>query len=214
MPSSWSIKPAGTCRDASSCRPTSPSLRCRQNAPNSTLSKTSGNSCATTGSQIASSNLTTISSSTAARPGTNSSISPGASCPSDCVNGRTGSDQWDLVLGAPRLRNGKPAEHKRDKESVRRRQATANRVFTVLRAALNHAFRDGKISHDEWRKVQAFQSVDTARSRYLTIDEARRLLNACEPHFRLLVQAALQTGARYGQLAKLVSAMLMRYVPS
>jgi hypothetical protein len=25
---------------------------------------------------------------------------PGASCPSDCANGRTGSDQWDSVLAA------------------------------------------------------------------------------------------------------------------
>ena len=31
-------------------------------------------------------------------PGTSSSISPGASCPSACANGRIGSDQWDLVL--------------------------------------------------------------------------------------------------------------------
>jgi transposase len=30
-----------------------------------------------------------------ARPGTSSSISLGASCPSDCANGRTSSDQWD-----------------------------------------------------------------------------------------------------------------------
>ena len=34
----------------------------------------------------------------AARPGTSSSISLGASCPSDCANGRTSSDQWDSVL--------------------------------------------------------------------------------------------------------------------
>jgi hypothetical protein len=39
------------------------------------------------------SNRTTISSITAAPPGTSSSISPGASCPSDCANGRTGSNQ-------------------------------------------------------------------------------------------------------------------------
>jgi hypothetical protein len=32
------------------------------------------------------------------RHGTSSSISLGASCPSDCANGPTGSDQWDLVL--------------------------------------------------------------------------------------------------------------------
>src|ERR1019366_9066655 len=66
--------------------------------PSSTRSKTSGSSCATTGSPTASSNPTTISSITAARLGTSSSINPGASCPSDCANGNTGSNQWDLVL--------------------------------------------------------------------------------------------------------------------
>src|SRR5215831_12340231 len=98
MPSSWSIKLAGTCRPASSCRQTLPSLRCRQNAPSSIRSKMSGSSCATTGSRTASSNPTTISSTIAATLGTSWSISPGASCPLDCANGRTGSDQGELVL--------------------------------------------------------------------------------------------------------------------
>src|SRR5262249_34096542 len=44
------------------------------------------------------SNPTTISSTIVVRHGTSSSISLGASCPSDCANGPTGSDQWDLVL--------------------------------------------------------------------------------------------------------------------
>jgi hypothetical protein len=49
--------------------------------PSLTPSKTSGSSCAKTGSRTACSNHTTISSTIAARPGTGSSISPGASCP-------------------------------------------------------------------------------------------------------------------------------------
>src|SRR6202008_2648297 len=61
-------------------------------------SRTSGSSCATTGSPTASSNPTTISSTIVVRHGTSSSTSLGASCPSDCANGPTGSDQWDLVL--------------------------------------------------------------------------------------------------------------------
>src|SRR5262249_8188095 len=97
-PSSWSIKPAGTCPPASSCRPISPSFCCRRSAQSSTRSRTSGSSCATTGSPTASSNPTTISSTIVVRHGTSSSISLGASCPSDCANGPTGSDQWDLVL--------------------------------------------------------------------------------------------------------------------
>jgi DDE superfamily endonuclease len=48
---------------------------------------------ATTGSRTASSNPTTISSITAATPGIPLSTDPGRSCPSDCANGRTSSDQ-------------------------------------------------------------------------------------------------------------------------
>ena len=39
-----------------------------------------------------------------------------------------------------------------------------------------------------------------------SIDEAQRLINACDPDFRPLVQAALQTGARYGELCALTVA--------
>src|SRR6266540_3715051 len=80
---------------------TSPSSHCHPNVPSSTRLRTCGSSCATTGSRTASSNHTTISSTIVARPGTSSSISLGASCPSDCANGRTSSDQWDSVLVAP-----------------------------------------------------------------------------------------------------------------
>src|SRR3974390_2812658 len=98
MPSCWSIRPDGTYRRASSCHTTSALSPCRQNPPSSTRSKTSGSLCVTTGSRTASSNPTTILSTTAARLGTSSSTNHGASCPSDCANGPTGSDQWDLVL--------------------------------------------------------------------------------------------------------------------
>src|SRR6185437_5582616 len=51
-----------------------------------------------------------ISSTIAVRLGTSSSISPGASCPSDCANGRTGSNHWDLVLDPGRMPpNDRPA---------------------------------------------------------------------------------------------------------
>ena len=86
-------------------------------------------------------------------------------------------------------------------------QATANRTWKTLAAALNHAFRNDKIDSDKpWRKVRAFKGVDTARVRHLTVDEARRLVNACDPDFRDVVQAALQTGARYGELTRLTVA--------
>jgi integrase len=95
-------------------------------------------------------------------------------------------------------------EKKVDPEAVRCRKSTANRVLTILRAALNRAFADGKTTSDDaWRRVKPFRGVDVARIRYLTDDETRRLVNACDPRFRSIVQAALFTGMRYGELAAL-----------
>jgi integrase len=91
-----------------------------------------------------------------------------------------------------------------DDEAVRARKSTANRVFTILKAGLNHAFfSDHAVSDHAWRKVRPFREADAARVRYLTIAEAQRLINASAPDFRLLVRAALATGARYGELTNL-----------
>jgi integrase len=92
-------------------------------------------------------------------------------------------------------------------EDCRKRRATANRVLTMLKAALNRAFNTGKVPSDAtWRKVKPFKQVDEAVIRYLSVDEARRLINACDQDFRLLVQAALLTGCRYSELANLTCA--------
>jgi integrase len=90
-------------------------------------------------------------------------------------------------------------------EAVRRRRSTANRVLTILKAALNHAHREGKCATDDaWRPVRAFREADAARLRYLSDVEARRLANACPADFRSLVVAALLTGCRYGELASTI----------
>jgi len=84
-----------------------------------------------------------------------------------------------------------------DREAVRRRRASANRVLTYLKAALNHAWRNGMVpSDDAWRRVKPFKSVDAPVIRYLSDDEIPRLLNACAGAFRDLVHAALLTGCR------------------
>jgi integrase len=91
-----------------------------------------------------------------------------------------------------------------DDEAIRRRKSTANRVLTILKAALNHAFNEGLVNSDkEWRRIKPFENVDASRSRILTVPEAQRLINASDPAFRKLVQAALTTGARYGELTRL-----------
>jgi integrase len=91
-----------------------------------------------------------------------------------------------------------------DAEAVRRRRASGNRVLVILKAALNVAWREGKIASDAaWRRVRPFGGTSAARVRYLTVAEAQRLINAADPDFRPLVEAALQTGARYSELARL-----------
>jgi integrase len=106
-----------------------------------------------------------------------------------------------------RTREGEKQKHRplgSDGDAKRRRKATANRNLAVLKAALNQAWRDGKVtSNTAWRRVKPFESVDAARARYLSVAEAKRLINACDPDFRKLVEAGLQTGARYGELAAL-----------
>jgi integrase len=91
-----------------------------------------------------------------------------------------------------------------DPEVARKRKVSANRIFRLLTAALNHAFREGKVASDAtWRRVRPFKDVDQSRARYLTLAETKRLLNAADPEFRILARAALETGARYGHLGRL-----------
>ena len=91
-----------------------------------------------------------------------------------------------------------------DEEGLRRRRSTANRILTMLKATLNHAYDEGLVArNDAWgRKLKPFRAVEAARLRWLTVDEAQRLLNGCRPDFKKLVQGALATGCRYGELTR------------
>ena len=110
----------------------------------------------------------------------------------------------DPVTGSRRKRIVDPA----DRDAVRRRLATANRLLTVLKAALNHAFQEPPVgvaipSKAAWQAVRPHRGADAPKVRYLTDEEAVRLLNASPVDFRAMVAAALLTGARYGELCRL-----------
>ena len=88
-----------------------------------------------------------------------------------------------------------------DRDQRRRRKHSANKVLTVLKAALNHAWREGRVANPgEWQRVRPFKGVDIGRVRWLQDDEIRRLVNACPEDLRRLVTGALLTGCRYGEL--------------
>jgi integrase len=134
----------------------------------------------------------------------------GAEIVADLTAEKIGSWFEKLASTPPRVRTGKGrAQRYRTPvadadEALRRRRSTANRILAILRAALTHAWRQGRVASDQaWRRVKLFENVASARIRYLTIAEGKRLINAADADFRNLVQAALQTGARYGELGRL-----------
>jgi integrase len=90
-----------------------------------------------------------------------------------------------------------------DEDDARGRRASANRTWAILRAALNHAFREGKIEVDRWRRVRPLKNANAAKVQFLSVAEAQRLVNAAAPEFRPMVEAALATGCRYGELCRL-----------
>jgi integrase len=93
-----------------------------------------------------------------------------------------------------------------DFEAKRRRRSTANRILTVLKAALNKAVDLGTVtcSVNPWRQVKPFRKADGSRMRFLSIEEQKQFVEKCEGEFQKLVQAALFTGARYGELVRLL----------
>ena len=113
-------------------------------------------------------------------------------------------------------------------EQKRSRRATVNRTVTILKAALNTAFKTDKLQDDlAWRRLKPFKNVDARRPGLIAkaempagaspeaaiqasinavIAASQRLINAAsgaEPGFGALLHAALLTGCRYGELCRL-----------
>lgn len=117
---------------------------------------------------------------------------------------------FDKITDAPaRIRSAPTAQQRYkaapdDFDAKRKRRSTANRILSVLKAALNLAVEEERVacSGNSWKLVKPHRKADGVRMRFLAIEEQRQLVEACESSFRNLVQAALHTGARYGELRK------------
>jgi integrase len=125
-------------------------------------------------------------------------------------------EQWlnSLLQETPRRGHGRtggtrplnvPEPGTLDYESyLNRRKRTANSYLSILKAALNLAWRSGQIeSNDAWSGVRPFVVNSRPEIRVLTSDEQERLLRSCPPALLQLVRGALETAARYGELASL-----------
>jgi integrase len=115
---------------------------------------------------------------------------------------------YDLAT-SPRRTRGGVAPPPASEEERRKRRASANRVWTVLKAALNMALAADPplvASDAAWRTVKSLGEANAANQRLLTLDEMRRIAAAAEndPDFRALFICACHSGLRCGELARLV----------
>lgn len=90
--------------------------------------------------------------------------------------------------------------YRRDRLEEGVKVATTNRELAVLSSAMSWAVRRGLLHK---RPRFDFQNPRNERMRFLTKDEARRLLLACPDEIRGFVQGALYTGCRRGELLKM-----------
>jgi len=121
-------------------------------------------------------------------------------------------ENWlDDIGEAPKLVRAhfggtKPAKPPQTKDEKRARRDSANRVLTVLKAALTYCTDNdlAKSPSRPWTAVKPFRGTAKARVRFLTPTEAALLVNSIDNQdFKDLVRGALLTGCRYGELARL-----------
>jgi len=96
-------------------------------------------------------------------------------------------------------------ERFREVRSVRGRVA-ANRNLACLSALFNWAVRMGYVDRTPFKRGTervVGLTEETARHRRLEPGEAEALLAVCGPHLRALVEAAIETGCRQGELLSL-----------
>jgi integrase len=79
--------------------------------------------------------------------------------------------------------------------------ATVNRYLATVRGIL-------KMARDEWQWIDTMPKIrmlsgEVERDRWLTHEEAERLIRCCAPHMAALVRYALATGCRAGEITGL-----------
>jgi len=80
--------------------------------------------------------------------------------------------------------------------------ACVNRELACLKHMYTMAITWGFIEHNPAKGVKLFRE-NNERLRYLTQDEAQRLVEAATPHLKPIIIMALNTGMRYGEIAAL-----------
>ena len=112
-----------------------------------------------------------------------------------------------MIAKPPTIRGKAQEYNPNDPDQLRQRKATANRSLTMVKAALNWGRGEGKLIAADapqwWRDVKPFALGEEPEPRMLDTSEVKRLLNAAPKDLRTLLQGALMTGARRGELVTL-----------
>ena len=114
----------------------------------------------------------------------------------------------DILESAPKRGNGIQGPVTSivnlDHEQLRKRKKTLNTVIGLLRTAIEMSWENGDVdSERSWRRLWRVPHADTPRQFFLTRAQAKRLIASCRPDLAILVQAALYSGCRVSELARL-----------
>lgn len=77
---------------------------------------------------------------------------------------------------------------------------TVNRDFRIMKAALNHVYRQDPQNIDDrgWKTAGALKGVPAAERKALSLEERQSLLKVAPDHMRAVILGLLYTGARPG----------------
>lgn len=106
-------------------------------------------------------------------------------------------------LRTPTVKKWRDSLTVKDDEDRKMGKAGANRVMSSVRAALNLAVRNRRVSAaraQEWDEVKQFQKADGRREIFLDLSQRRALVEAATGAIGDLIQGALLTGGRPGEL--------------
>jgi integrase len=110
-----------------------------------------------------------------------------------------------------RIRGGKALPIDESPEGVRRRRATAQKKWTILRRALNIGRERGWSDGRAWAGIKNLKNIDPPEDEFPTLKECQRLARRAPADFRPIIEATFLCGAAFGEL---IAMRVRDYTPS
>ncbi|MGK2926500.1 MAG: tyrosine-type recombinase/integrase [Lysobacterales bacterium] len=113
---------------------------------------------------------------------------------------------YDEPIGKIRVEKLRTAHIKQWRNGLGGAKSSQNRNHTMLVAALNLAVTHRRVNPavaEQWRAVKKHRNADNRRTLFLDLKQRRALLEACTGGLRDLVEAAMLTGSRPGELVRM-----------